>query len=65
MKIEKASKIIKITDIFNGYKSVLIKNMMNKPEYKEYSHIFNNVDINIWIKLYNRKRGIFTYYSFI
>jgi len=46
VKIEKGSELIKITDIFNEYKSVLINNMLNKPEYKEHSDIFNKRNID-------------------
>ena len=44
--IQKVSELINLNDIFEEYKIQLKKNIVNKPEYKEYSDIFNDENIN-------------------
>lgn len=44
--IERGSKLIKIEDIFNDYKSSLIKKTIDDSEYKEHSDIFDAKKIN-------------------
>ena len=45
-RIEKGAKLITIEDIFNDYKSSLIKKPIDDSEYKEHSDIFDAKNIN-------------------
>ena len=48
-QIKKAAELIKLSDIFDAYKSELIKNIDNITEYKEHPDIFKEEKINNFI----------------